>query len=137
MLLLLFGRTTVTGTGSASWGGWTASGAGTVTPAPTITTGAIRGLGWRGLLNAARAAGAEQQAELARAPVACPLCGEKLDQRAGVWHCPLGHWQSGETPEPVGVGDWGGLAGVLNAARADAARGPEPRDRDWYLWPPN
>jgi hypothetical protein len=42
--------------------------------------------------------------------VSCPVCGEPLEERDGIQHCPRGNWQSDPAPLfPVGARrSWGG-----------------------------
>ncbi len=52
--------------------------------------------------------------------VACPLCGEPLDRKDNILHCPRGDWQNGTVTGPEDR-DWGGYA------EATAPVPPEPR----------
>lgn len=103
-----------------------AAGPPTVAGPPFVPT-KQQGSWWalKGILDEARVIRADY---LARQPVACPNDGEPLRVSIdGIVYCPYDNYIYGDRTRAAGRGngggnrDWGGLTGVLTAARADLA----------------
>ena len=51
-------------------------------------------MSWEGLVAIYREAADIRREEKQRPLVECPLCGEPLDFRDGIYNCPLGHFRT-------------------------------------------